>query len=169
MTKLYTALIASLLNEDNVKASAIFKKIINEKSTNLLFENEKRNPVYLSNINFEREEAKSSSRDDLEYSVPIEVAVTGKDYYDYEYVDTYEKLNFKAIIGLRADFSDPRDHAYHVKYIKLENGGNNWTGTDKDRIVDTIYDDLIKKLEDRYGRTEGLFGHAYKIAMGDIY
>lgn len=65
MTKLYTALIASLLNEDNVKASAIFKKIINEKSTNLLCENANSKIAHVSNIDFDRDEADKVAMGDI--------------------------------------------------------------------------------------------------------
>lgn len=185
MTKLYTALIASLLNEDNVKASAIFKKIINEKSTNLLCENANSKIAHVSNIDFDRDEAELQSKYELEYSVPIEVVVYNGHYDledpeefendpDFKFTDSYVQIKFKATIRITADGGDPRDVAYNVRHIELNNGGYTISDPNDDysflspEACHAIYDDLIKKLEDQYGDSEGLFGHAYKIAVGYV-
>lgn len=185
MTKLYTALIASLLNEDNVKASAIFKKIINEKSTNLLCENANSKIAHVSNIDFDREEAELQSKYDLEYSVPIEVVVYNGHYDledpeefendpDFKFTDSYVQIKFKAIVKMKADDNDPRDMGYYVTYIELDSDGYIISGLDDDysflspEAFNAIYDDLIKKLGSQYGGSDGLFGHAYKIAVGYV-
>ena len=185
MTKLYTALIASLLNEDNVKSSAIFKKIINEKSTNLLCENANSKIAHVSNIDFDREEAELELKYDLKYSVPIEVVVYNGHYDsedpeefendpEFEFTDSYVQIKFKAVIKMSADGNDPRDMAYNVRYVELNNDAYIISDSNDDysflspEAFNAIYDDLIKKLGSEYGGSEGLFGHAYKIAEGYV-
>ena len=188
MNKLYTALIGSLLNEDHTKASAIFKNILNEKSTNLLCENVNNKIAYVSNVDFMNDnvEVTSEYKTDIsvEYTVPIEVVVANG-HYELESPDEYEndpehifvesgvKIKFKATIEIKADAHDQRDPWYGVTGLALENDTYGFTsGDDKNSIIskeayNAILDDLIKQLENhyRFSGAEGLFDHVYKMAV----